>query len=204
MHGGIFIDEDMKEIEQVVSRYLREKDTDYAIMINGEWGCGKTYYVRHNLSDCINSIPYQINDNDRDTKKYSAVYVSLYGLSNIEELPYLLAKSVFPVLDGKLASSIRGVAGGVANFFGIEKENLKEFSKLLEIKQDKVLIFDDLERVNFEKVHIKEVLGAINQHVEVGRLKAIVISDESKVDAYDDFKNFKEKNENDCIKSKSK
>ena len=188
---AIFIDEDMKEIEQVISRYLGEKETDYAIMINGEWGCGKTYYVRHNLSNCINSIPYQIKHGD--TKKYSAVYVSLYGLSNIEELPYLLAKSVLPFLDGKLASSIRGFAGGFANYFGIEKENFKEFSKLFEIRQDKVLIFDDLERINFEKVHIKEVLGAINQYVEVGRLKAIVISDESKIDAYDDFKNFKEK-----------
>ena len=179
----------MKEIEQVISRYLQEKDTDYAIMITGEWGCGKTYFVRHDLSERINSIQYPIKE---DAAKYCAVYISLYGLSNVEELPYLIAKSILPFLDGKLAAIIKGVAGGVSNFFGIEKENFKEFSKLYEIKQDKVLIFDDLERVNYKKVHIKEVLGAINQYVEGGRLKAIVISDESKIND-DDFKSFKEK-----------
>lgn len=188
---AIFIDEDMKEIEQVISRYLGEKDTDYAIMITGEWGCGKTYYVRHDLSESINSIPYPIKEGG-DAKKYSAVYISLYGLSNVEELPYLIAKSILPLLDGKLAAIIKGGVGGVANFFGIQRENFKEFSKLYEVRQDKVLIFDDLERVNYEKVHVKEVLGAINQYVEGGRLKAIVISDESKLED-DDFQSFKEK-----------
>ncbi len=180
----------MKEIEQVINRYLEEKDTDYAIMITGEWGCGKTYFVRHTLSDYINSTPYEKKEGN--TKMFSAVYISLYGLSSIEELPYLVAKSILPFLDSKIASFIKGAAGGFANFFGIERENFKEFSKLYEIQQDKVLIFDDLERVNFKKVHIKEVLGAINQYVEGGRLKTIVISDERKI-IDDDFNNFKEK-----------
>lgn len=180
----------MKDIEQVINRYLEEKDTDYAIMITGEWGCGKTYFVRHTLSNYINSVPYEKKEGN--TKMFSAVYISLYGLSSIEELPYLVAKSILPFLDGKIASIIKGAAGGFANFFGIERENLKEFSKLYEIQQDKVLIFDDLERVNFEKVHIKEVLGAINHYVEGGRLKTIVISDERKI-IDDDFNNFKEK-----------
>lgn len=32
----------MKEIEQIVTDYLQTEHTDFAIMINGDWGCGKT------------------------------------------------------------------------------------------------------------------------------------------------------------------
>lgn len=31
--------------------YICEKETDYAIMINGGWGSGKTYFVKNKLID---------------------------------------------------------------------------------------------------------------------------------------------------------
>ena len=64
----------MKEIEQVISRYLEEKDTDYAVMITGEWGCGKTYYAKHGLSDIIKNQPYLLMAGKE--YNYSSVYVS--------------------------------------------------------------------------------------------------------------------------------
>ena len=30
----------MEELDQIIEDYLKAKDTDYAIMINGDWGCG--------------------------------------------------------------------------------------------------------------------------------------------------------------------
>jgi predicted AAA+ superfamily ATPase len=36
--------------KEVIFDYLSKEDTDYAILINGPWGSGKTYYWKNNLS----------------------------------------------------------------------------------------------------------------------------------------------------------
>lgn len=180
----------MKEIEQVISRYLEEKDTDYAVMITGEWGCGKTYYAKHGLSDIIKNQPYLLMAGKE--YNYSSVYVSLYGMSNIKELPFLIVQTIHPFWKGKIAAGIKSIVGGTADFFGVGKGNIEEFVRAFEIDKDKVLIFDDLERVNSESVKIKEILGAINHYADDNNLKVIVISDESKIND-DDFQSFKEK-----------
>lgn len=180
----------MKEIEQVISRYLEEKDTDYAVMITGEWGCGKTYYTKHGLSDIIKNQPYLLMAGKE--YNYSSVYISLYGMSNIKELPFMIVQTIHPFWKGKIAAGIKSIVGGAADHFGVGKSNFEEFVRAFEIDKDKVLIFDDLERVNSESVHIKEVLGAINHYADDNKLKVIVISDESKIND-NDFQSFKEK-----------
>ena len=35
----------MLNIDKIISDYLKNDSTDYAILINGDWGCGKTYYL---------------------------------------------------------------------------------------------------------------------------------------------------------------
>lgn len=46
----------MKQLNKVISDYLNAESTDYAIMINGEWGCGKTYYLEHDFKVLVGSI----------------------------------------------------------------------------------------------------------------------------------------------------
>ena len=43
----------MEKLNEIVNDYLKVKDTDYALMINGKWGCGKTYYLEHDFKDFI-------------------------------------------------------------------------------------------------------------------------------------------------------
>lgn len=43
----------MEKLNEIVIDYLKVKDTDYALMINGKWGCGKTYYLQHDFKDFI-------------------------------------------------------------------------------------------------------------------------------------------------------
>lgn len=33
------------EITDIILKYIDEEIYNYAIMIDGEWGCGKTYYA---------------------------------------------------------------------------------------------------------------------------------------------------------------
>lgn len=34
----------MKQVDDIINDYINAEDTDYAIMIDGQWGAGKSYY----------------------------------------------------------------------------------------------------------------------------------------------------------------
>jgi Cdc6-like AAA superfamily ATPase len=37
----------MNELTSIIEDYLYQKNTDYAIFINGKWSTGKTYYAKN-------------------------------------------------------------------------------------------------------------------------------------------------------------
>ena len=37
------------QITQEILRYIEDSSYDYAVLIDGEWGCGKTYYIKNSL-----------------------------------------------------------------------------------------------------------------------------------------------------------
>ena len=43
----------MEELVESILDYVRSDYTDYAIMINGEWGSGKTYFWNHKIRNKI-------------------------------------------------------------------------------------------------------------------------------------------------------
>ena len=42
-----------KEIITEIERYLADTSYNYAVMIDGDWGCGKTFFVKNDLSKAI-------------------------------------------------------------------------------------------------------------------------------------------------------
>ena len=42
-----------EEILEVVNEYLRNSQAEYALMIDGEGGAGKTYFFKHSLPELI-------------------------------------------------------------------------------------------------------------------------------------------------------
>ena len=69
----------MEDLVESILDYVRADYTDYAIMINGEWGSGKTYFWNNKIRNKIDSL--QLNG-----KQYTTIYMSLYGISNLEEI----------------------------------------------------------------------------------------------------------------------
>ena len=69
----------VEDLVESILDYVRADYTDYAIMINGEWGSGKTYFWNHKVKNKIESL--RING-----KRYTTIYMSLYGISNLEEI----------------------------------------------------------------------------------------------------------------------
>ena len=76
------------ELNNYIKHYLEEDKTNTAIMLTGEWGSGKTYYIENEL------IPFL-----QDDKKNKCVVISLYGLEDISEI----SKSIYMELRMKLS-----------------------------------------------------------------------------------------------------
>ena len=80
------------ELDQIIKDYLTANDTDYAIMINGEWGSGKSYYIKHGFDCLVKSILVPINENENQGQRwfvrkkasyYRPAYISSYGVSSV-------------------------------------------------------------------------------------------------------------------------
>ena len=62
-----------EEILEVVNEYLRNSQAEYALMIDGEGGAGKTYFFKHSLPELIEYA------NNGKMKRRKCAYVSLYN-----------------------------------------------------------------------------------------------------------------------------
>ena len=85
----------MDELVESILDYIRKPYTDHAIMINGEWGSGKTYFWNNKVKSKIESI-------DINGKRYKTIYMSLYGISNLDDI----SKKIFIEMNPNLNKSI--------------------------------------------------------------------------------------------------
>ncbi len=172
----------MEDLVESILDYVRSDYTDYAIMINGEWGSGKTHFWNNKIKKKIESM--QLNG-----KRYTTIYMSLYGISNLEEISkkifiettQLMDKNLRKYMDANEQTTIPEYAKtgiDMANFFGVtqtgDKVDYEEFFST----DDKVLCFDDLERAN---VDVIDILGYINNFVEHDHIKTIIICNEKEL-----------------------
>ncbi len=195
----------MDNLAEIINDYLLAENTDYAIMINGDWGCGKTYYIKNTLFPQIKEVQSSVEvsivkkgllhrkESSVEFKKYEPVYISLYGLSNVDSIYSRILASLFPFLQNKIFSTISTIANRflkLKDIDGISEEERKTIESFVEIAQNKVLFFDDLERISKE-IDIQEVLGFLNAYTEHKNLKIIIVCNDKKIQ--DDYIGFKEK-----------
>ncbi len=172
----------MEDLVESILDYIRADYTDYAIMINGEWGSGKTYFWNHKIRSKIESM-------ELNGKRYKTIYMSLYGISNLEEISkkifiettQLMDKNLKKYMDNNSRMTIPEYAKtglDMANFFGVTQNGDKIDYKEFFSTDDKVLCFDDLERAN---VDVIDILGYINNFVEHDHIKTIIICNEKEL-----------------------
>ena len=172
----------MEDLVESILDYIRSDYTDYAIMLNGEWGSGKTYFWNHKIRNKIESM--MLNG-----KRYRTIYMSLYGISNLEEISkkifiettQLMDKNLKKYMDISGQNTIPEYAKtglDMANFFGVTQNGDKlDYGEFFST-DDKVLCFDDLERAN---VDVIDILGYINNFVEHDHIKTIIICNEKEL-----------------------
>ena len=165
----------MEDLVESILDYVRADYTDYAVMI-------KTYFWNHKIKNKIESL--QLNG-----KNYTTIYMSLYGISNLEEISKKIFIETSQLMDKNLKKYM-GAHGqttipeyaktglDMANFFGVTKNGEKVDYEKFFSTDDKVLCFDDLERAN---VDVVDILGYINNFVEHDHIKTIIICNEKEL-----------------------
>ncbi|WP_410220759.1 P-loop NTPase fold protein [Pedobacter sp.] len=172
-------------IHEIFENYIKTPDTQYALLINGAWGSGKTHFLKENLFPLIRS------------NELKPIYISLNGISKIENLEYQMLLGLIPYLsnENKAINSFTKVFGNAANavtkFF--TRTSISDVFKGIAIDhisyKDKVICFDDLERC---QIPIVEVLGFINNLVEHKSSKVLFLADENRLES-DSYNKSKEK-----------
>jgi len=172
----------MEDLVESILDYIRSDYTDYAIMINGEWGSGKTHFWNTKVRKKIESL--KLNG-----KKYTTIYMSLYGISNLEEISKKIFIETTQLMDKNLRKFMNShgqttipeyakTGIDMANFFGVTQNGDKMDYAQFFSTEDKVLCFDDLERAN---VDVIDILGYINNFVEHDHIKTIIICNEKEL-----------------------
>lgn len=185
-----------KPIISIITDYLKAKETDFALMINGAWGCGKTYFIKNTLESKIEEIPCP----NKKNQKYKQIYVSLYGVSSIDEIRDRIFYEINPNLkwidsiSRRLISAAEAIPNGgniVKDLLTTDKNEKSSIIKKITKYYDKVFVFDDLERIDFKSLDLQSVLGFINFLAEHNHCKIIVVANDGDLD--EEYKQFKEK-----------
>lgn len=176
------------QIKEEVLRYLKDSSYNYAILIDGEWGSGKTYFITNTLSDEIKK------QEEENPEPRSIKYISLYGCKTMNDVQENIAWSFAEnarnkIKDkqnwGKAADTISENVLLSSKKIGnaILKKFLPETS-LYEMASDWlnlgsfIFIFDDLERCDCP---LNEVFGFLNDLVEHENTKVIIVANEKEI-----------------------
>lgn len=183
-----------EKIIKSIQVYINENMSDYAIMINGAWGSGKTYFVKNEL------IPELEQDKP-------VIYISLFGIKTIDDLVNVMSLHILNIYSNERAQKRANLNG---NSFGqINSKNISSTSKVVttlmslvskglklvpkgedtkafvsdlqknSIKFNRyIFIFDDFERSIIDKI---ELLGFFDELVEQNNAKVIIVCNESKI-----------------------
>lgn len=162
-----------QHIKEYLEYYLSFVEAPkYAVLLNGAWGIGKTFFIKNFLESL------DVNNE----KKFKHVYVSLYGLTSLDEIDTAIFHSMFPILNHKgmrLGGKIlKNLSSNALKNLGIDLDLELKKGDFLDKERSEIYIFDDLERC---QIPINAVLGYINTFVEHEERKVIIIANENEI-----------------------
>lgn len=182
-----------------LNQYKDDPDPQYAVLLDGRWGCGKTFFIKNWLES--------VKQDKQAVLK--PIYVSLFGLNSIDQINDAINQQLYPILGNKYFKAVKkmgAVVSAVAlKYNGINMGDgndctidikLNPLMSLLQgdksVKGLRLIVFDDMERCLIEP---KMLLGYINQLVEHHSCKVIIVCNTEELDKEPCglFKRFNEK-----------
>ncbi|MCO6357395.1 hypothetical protein [Roseivirga pacifica] len=170
----------MEHIREAILNY-KNMNSSGAVLLTGDWGIGKTYYVKNKLIPGLKG------------EKHTCVLISLFGDSSLE---IIKEKTLFAILNEqpgdnkKLLAKALSKIGDLANHIPLVNDKVQIGSlfksacghilKKIEINNT-LIFFDDFERISSE-IKKEDILGFINDLTENHGAKVILMANISKVE----------------------
>lgn len=188
-----------EDIIRFLNRYKDDPDPQYAVLLDGKRGCGKTFFIKSWLDT------FQTENEDELTP----MYVSLFGVQTVKQINDTINGLLFPFMNSKvykIGKTFTKMIASAALRFNVDYDGDKKSDGTVDFKLDplmdllndkkeelkgrRILIFDDLERAN---IGVKELYGYINRFVEHNKFKVIVICNSTEITDKETFNRFREK-----------
>jgi Cdc6-like AAA superfamily ATPase len=190
-------------IREYLDYYCHLSNPKFAVLLKGPWGSGKTWLIKKFMDDFK-----LIKDLNQSTSNFKFLYISLYGMQTLEEVEREFLRQLYSFSGSRelefLAESIsRAIQFNLSLFpFGIRIKptlSLKNLPEYFKNVDQRILIFDDLERCHVE---IDHVLGYINSFIEHKSAKVIIVANEEKLYPSHDDENQQQRHKYQYIKEK--
>lgn len=168
-------------IVEELEYYCDRKTPTGTIMLTGEWGTGKTYFIENVFGK-------------KNKDKLVIVRVSLFGIDSIASMHKAIKEAWINAYIKEMGKDeLYSKCNTVMHI--LRKINISDtFQKMLDIdildvifvkreigEKKVVLVFDDLER---SEINILEILGCINDYCENKQFHTIIVSNENKMDNF--------------------
>ena len=151
-------------LQEYLNYYVSVDEPEYAVLVTGAWGVGKTFQVR----SCL--------------PKSTFYYVSLYGLTTTEAIHEAVLAEMAPNIS-QVRKHLPAVVSGLLSIAQLPSLNsltpgLCNALLRRNVEIDKVLVFDDIERCT---VKLSDLLGAINTYIEHHKCKVIIVAHDDEI-----------------------
>ena len=174
--------------------YLQIEDPRFAILINGKWGSGKTFFIKQQIKNW-KPITLSYDNKGWNSIKLKPLYVSLFGISTTHGITNKINEQMFPILHSKGVKFVKklvstGLKISTSLSYDLNNDGNDDGKMSLSIdpftlfknstgkKSDRIIVLDDLERC---KVPLETLFGYINDLLEHHSCKVILLADEEKI-----------------------
>lgn len=196
------------DVKNEVVEYIDQEGNNGALLITGNWGCGKSYLIKELISELNKSGDYAIAIisvfgidsigalNQRIKDEYLEFCSGLLGkkarkaykvLKDVTRETSKITAAALP--ESTVASAVNTGVSSVLSFDPLSLVKVKNTVGINEKTRQFVLVVDDFERCNIPS---KQLLGVINDYTENKAIKTILIADEDKI-KNEEYSEFKEK-----------
>ena len=152
---------------QTINEYLSSSKVDHAILLEGKWGTGKSYYWKNTLTKRLQDSGYKV------------IYVSVYGIKDVIDLQQKIEKQIHPFATHPFWNTL---SKSFLKIFGLDWNNNDNIAIVNSLNLDCeniVFCFDDIERTS--KGELRPILGYINTFIEQGQAHVFLICNEDKI-----------------------
>lgn len=200
-----------KNLEDYLKFYMSLSNPQFAVLINGRWGSGKTFYIKAKVDKWNSDLKSNKNNsivkktsfwNKKDKREENEeiilkpLYISLYGVSSTSQISEKIKEALNPLFYSKGAKIIKNILLGAvktATHINLDTDGDGKSDGKVSFNVNSIgLLKGGDDKIKGEKLiifddlerckmKISELFGYINEFVEHYSCKVILLSEESKI-----------------------